>query len=263
MDNELKISKPRDDKGRFKKYLSPNVKQIPICKNCGDDFTRNSGNQLYCNACFNINVKCDYCSNVKQTRRTLYDYHKKNNSLGKFFCSKLCRTNWEKENRNETRFCKECENVFVIWKSSKQNFCSRKCYDIWQNTQEIRVCLWCKEEFKTQHNSKQTYCSKRCGLARNGETSIEILMRKELDKKEIKYRQYEKIGRFFVDFYLPKINTIIECDGIHWHSKPEVIERDKRKNEYLKNNGYILYRFTDKEINSDVKDCVDKIKELG
>ena len=40
------------------------------------------------------------------------------------------------------------------------------------------------------------------------------------------------------DFYLPQIKLVIECNGIYWHSKPESIKRDKRKKEWLENNGY-------------------------
>ena len=62
-----------------------------------------------------------------------------------------------------------------------------------------------------------------------------------------------------MDFLLDN-NIVIECDGIYWHTKPEVMERDKRKNEHLKQEGYTMFRFTDREILADVESCVNKVR---
>ena len=60
-----------------------------------------------------------------------------------------------------------------------------------------------------------------------------------------------------VDFFLPRHNIIIECDGEYWHTLPEVVSRDKRKNAYINSRGYSLYRFWESEINESVEACVD------
>jgi len=248
----------------WNKGISSKLPKNPyrVCKNCGKEYIPTSGKQHYCNYCFFIKLKCSFCGKEIKRRRTFYDFHLKNNTLSKHtFCSKECFTNFELKNRNETRICKECGKEFNCWISSTRKFCSRPCYDKWQNNREKRECAWCDNVFIAGENSTQLYCCKRCALASTGETNIEKLMREELERRHIKFKQYEKIGTFYVDFLL-KGKIIIECDGIHWHTMPEVIERDKRKNKYLKDNKYKLYRFTDKEILSDVKGCFKKIKEM-
>src|SRR5690625_1989088 len=109
-------------------------------------------------------------------------------------------------------------------------------------------------------------CSNECASAlgrRNVKykaTSIEIAMAEELSKRGIKYVEQYRIGnRYVSDFYLSDHNIIIECDGDYWHTLPEVITRDKRKNADIKARGYSLYRFWESEINESVEACVDII----
>lgn len=260
-----------DKNTRFKKGLIPwnkgktskvkIVKSIPKCLNCNKEFIKTSANQHYCKECFNIVIICPVCDVKFVRRRTLVDFWKNKNKDKKLYCSHKCMGK-DRETIPDL-YCVECNTLINnIYGQKNRKFCSRKCYDIWQNTQETRTCSWCKETFITQHNSNQVYCSKRCGLARKGETFIEKIMKRELLSRNIEFEQYKKIGPFFVDFYLPVTNTVIECDGEHWHNLPVVIERDIRKNKYLKDSGYNLYRFTGKEIYNDIKKCVDNINSL-
>lgn len=93
---------------------------------------------------------------------------------------------------------------------------------------------------------------------KGGRTSIEIKMADELDKRHVEFiEQYNIDDRYVVDFFLPRHNIIIECDGEYWHTLPEVVSRDKRKNAYINSRGYSLYRFWESEINESVEACVD------
>lgn len=95
-------------------------------------------------------------------------------------------------------------------------------------------------------------------LGKGARTSIEIKMADELSARGIDYIEQYNVGdRYVVDFYIPKYNIIIECDGDYWHNLPEVVAKDKRKNVYIKACGYSLYRFWEHEINTDVSACVD------
>lgn len=92
------------------------------------------------------------------------------------------------------------------------------------------------------------------------ETSIEKAMRKELRRRKIEFVTQKvlcKIAR--VDFYLPDYKVVIQCDGIHWHSTPDKVARDRRQDKVLRENGYLVFRFTDKEINENVSVCVDNV----
>jgi len=204
-----------------------------------------------------ITLKCPICGVAYDKRLTAYNYHKKRGRK-QFFCSKKCRG--ESQRNSEVRKCLECGKEFECWKSSRRKFCGRPCYDKWQNNKEKRECSWCGKPFTTWNNGNQKYCCKRCALASTGETNIEQLMRKELERRQIPFKQYQQIETFYVDFILDN-NIVVECDGVYWHTKPEVEERDLRKNELLKQEGYKLFRFTDKEILSDVKRCVDEVLE--
>lgn len=117
-------------------------------------------------------------------------------------------------------------------------------------------------EKERKRRSKQMIYMMKHKIIPSNDTKIEILMEKELINRNINYIKQWKYELGIADFFLPKENIVIECDGIHWHTMPEVVERDKRKNKYFKDNNYKLYRFTDKEVLSNVKRCINKIKEL-
>lgn len=99
--------------------------------------------------------------------------------------------------------------------------------------------------------------------SQRGPTSIERKMMNALNIAGIEYQFQKEIGRkFLCDFALSHYPIIIECDGIYWHSRPSAIRRDKSKDAYLKKCGYTVLRFTDKQINSDMDGCINKIKIL-
>jgi len=62
---------------------------------------------------------------------------------------------------------------------------------------------------------------------------------KLLDEEKIKYEREVKIGKWFADFLINK--TVLEIDGSQ-HEKKERKESDKIKDEFLKINGYGVYR---------------------
>lgn len=43
-------------------------------------------------------------------------------------------------------------------------------------------------------------------------------------------------------------NIIVEVDGERWHTSSEAIERDKKRDDDLKQNGYKVYRINAKNI---------------
>lgn len=79
-------------------------------------------------------------------------------------------------------------------------------------------------------------------------TSIEIMVQALLSTLEIKYEAHKKLGRWFVDIYIPASNLIIECDGDYWHSLPKNQDRDIRKTTWLTEHGYNLLRLPECEI---------------
>lgn len=100
------------------------------------------------------------------------------------------------------------------------------------------------------------------------DTSIEIAIENELIKRGINYLKQVPIDKIaIVDFYLPDINTIIQCDGCFYHNckihKAEYHKEqpviDERQNIALLKAGYKLYRFWEHDINNSASECIDKI----
>jgi very-short-patch-repair endonuclease len=92
------------------------------------------------------------------------------------------------------------------------------------------------------------------------ETSIERKMALELDKRNVSYLKNKWLKNIAnVDFYLPKENMVIECDGDYWHNLPGMKEKDDLKTQKLIEVGYKVFRFWEHEINKSPKDCVDQV----
>lgn len=106
---------------------------------------------------------------------------------------------------------------------------------------------------------KGTFCSRECYYRFNGETSIETLIRKELEKTNVNFRQEIQIGEFCVDFLLFDKKIAIECDGDYWHSERRAKRRDKRKDKFLESKGYRVYRFSETEIKTSAENCIKQV----
>lgn len=73
----------------------------------------------------------------------------------------------------------------------------------------------------------------------------------------IKGRGYHTVSRVWP----PKATGIlaVECDGKGFHTSPEQVEHDQKRDEYFKSKGIKTIRFTGAEINRDVSFCIDCI----
>jgi len=81
------------------------------------------------------------------------------------------------------------------------------------------------------------------------DTSIETKVKEWLDKKGINYIHPFNLGdKFQCDFYIPALNLIVECDGSYWHSRPDMIKRDKAKDAYAKKCRFHLIRLKEEDI---------------
>ena len=85
-----------------------------------------------------------------------------------------------------------------------------------------------------------------------------------------RFKRQVVIGPYIVDFYCSKLKLIIEIDGEqHFFEKNLVYE--KRREDFLNKEGYMLLRFYNSDINQKLSDtktmiyhsCIDRAKELG
>ena len=64
------------------------------------------------------------------------------------------------------------------------------------------------------------------------------------------------IKPFFADIFIPSDNVVIECDGEAFHKDKE---KDKRRDDYMKDLGLRVFRFTGKEIKQDTNGVASNI----
>ena len=91
------------------------------------------------------------------------------------------------------------------------------------------------------------------------DTSIEIKLQNAFKERGIVFETHKHIiGQ--PDIFIPP-NICIFCDGDYWHSRKSAIERDKMVSASLRNKGYIVLRFREHQINSDVNNCIRETEE--
>lgn len=70
-------------------------------------------------------------------------------------------------------------------------------------------------------------------VSKTENTSIELEIKRQLDELCLEYEQQKQCYNkryaksFYADFYLPKYDLIIECNGSYWHNLPDRKERDE------------------------------------
>ena len=96
---------------------------------------------------------------------------------------------------------------------------------------------------------------------RKEETLAEKMLWQELKNKKlgIKFRRQHPVEKFILDFYAPEIKLAIELDGkIHKENK----EYDELRTEYLNSKGIHLIHFWNSEIENNLEEVLEKIKNL-
>ncbi len=219
-----------------------------------------------------ISKKCLVCS-----KKFYVEQNVDRNGFGKF-CSHKCCGIFQRE--EVERKCETCGIRFKVnpcyLKNGFSKFCSVKCYikfgknnPNWRGGKIKKNCIVCGKNYyifpAIEKLGKSKFCSTNCCATwtnkhnKTKDTSIELLIGKELRKRGIKYQKQVIVGGIsVVDFLLPH-KIIIQADGLYWHSKPKTKERDSRQDNNYRNKGYKVFRFGENDIKESVKKCVDKI----
>lgn len=94
------------------------------------------------------------------------------------------------------------------------------------------------------------------------DTSIERAIEDELSAREIgHYKHFSILGRCQADKAFPDFKLAIFLDGDYWHRRKDVLEKDERINNLLRDKGWTVLRFWEAEIKRDPKSIVNKIEE--
>ncbi len=92
-------------------------------------------------------------------------------------------------------------------------------------------------------------------------TDAEKVLWLKLRRKQLKGYQFYRqkvIGDYIVDFYCPGARLIIEVDGGQ-HYGPEEMTKDRVRDEYLRNRGLNILRFSDRDVLVDRESVLEKI----
>lgn len=242
-------------------------REYAICKSCNKEFEvtlslKENGRGIYCSTnCKHMSLKkvikvnCCNCGSVFSRRP--FEHKKK-------FCSIKCLG--EGRRTRVTLSCKNCGNFFTAEPNriavGKGLFCSLNCYRETFPGKVTRECKWCKSEFEVfpsllKQVGGGSFCGRQCSgsyktsLQGGRRSSIEIMVESELKKLDFVFYSQYRIFKYLCDFYVPHLNLVIECDGDYWHSRPEVIKRDRIKDEWMKNNDYNIVRLKETDIRAD------------
>lgn len=102
------------------------------------------------------------------------------------------------------------------------------------------------------------------GLTKNFETSIERQLREALEARGFKHgvdfsTQYPLRFGYILDIAFPDEKVAVEADGTPWHSSDKARQRDHIKDKILSKMGWIVFRFSDRQIACDCGKCVELI----
>ncbi len=79
--------------------------------------------------------------------------------------------------------------------------------------------------------------------------------------KGYQFRRERPVLNYIADFMCMELNLIIEVDGLT-HEWEETLEKDKKKDVDLKEAGFIVLRFTDNEVLSQMHSVIEQIEEV-
>ena len=112
---------------------------------------------------------------------------------------------------------------------------------------------------------------------RSKDTKPELLLRKALWHRGIRYRKNYKVCGYQVDIAITKYKIAVFCDGTFWHGKDgdgsqvatntkfwrDKIQRNKERDLeatiLLRDNGWSVLRFWDDEIKKNLDKCLNKV----
>ena len=101
-------------------------------------------------------------------------------------------------------------------------------------------------------------------ILREQETKAEKILWTKLRNKQFGYRFRRQfgVGKYIVDFYCSKLKLVIEIDGATHATKKE-IEYDSHRQKFLENLGLIVKRYTNIDVEKNLRAVLDDIYEVG
>ncbi len=167
---------------------------------------------------------------------------------GAKFCSPKCAL--------VPRTCGWCGKVDMVERKRRARpFCSQLCAKAHSaEARKRRVsleCQWCGVSIERRPSEidkgRGKFCSRSCaGMGRpiNGRPSViaDAAIHEWATGHQELFLTEHRIGRWSIDLALPIRMLAIELDGEYWHSLPNMIEKDARKDAHLQRSGWTVKR---------------------
>lgn len=80
------------------------------------------------------------------------------------------------------------------------------------------------------------------------ETLPEYLVREALTALGVFFLAQCPYLWYTIDFYIPSTNTVLEVDGVYWHSSERMQKCDRARDKFMLGQGMNIIRITDAEI---------------
>jgi len=110
-------------------------------------------------------------------------------------------------------------------------------------------------------------------MERNGKlTKLSQTLRKNMTRQErklwydflsaypVRFRRQVVIGNYIVDFYCHRAKLVVELDGSQ-HYMEEGLAADTQRTEYLQSLGLLVLRFSNLDINENLRGVCQRIEE--
>lgn len=69
-------------------------------------------------------------------------------------------------------------------------------------------------------------------------------------------------GPYRVDFMWPNEKVIVECDGVTYHSDPDRVMSDKKRDRYFSSRGWLTLRYSTPELEADAVGCANEVIDI-
>jgi very-short-patch-repair endonuclease len=234
-----------------------------VCPVCGKKMA--SITQKHNEVCENFNFKTAYC-------KLYLENHKKTEKQKKYQSRKLKERFKTPEGDITRKQIGEASirfNADPIFKKAKSErskevqsrpenklFHSEQSKAMWSDPAfKKRMKKYVKDNIKELQESAQRarHCSKK-------QSKLHIAYKKSMEEKKLDgFISEYSYGPYSIDEADPLAKIVIEVDGCYWHGcsfcefpgDSRIKATDKRKNSYLKNRGWVIFRFKEHEIKKD------------
>lgn len=206
-------------------------KKIKYCRNCGKKIDKN---KKFCNS------SCSATFNNKNRKMSEETKEKIRNKL----------------KTGRTKYFKKCSNCNKIYESIKKNqkYCSIECVN------DAGVSIETRKKISNIMKKLIKEGKHKGWQSRNILSYPEKFFIKVLNNNNISFEHNKVINKkdlgldepynYFLDFYIKDKKIDLEIDGSQ-HNEPKRIKSDKKRDYWLKKNGYNVYRIKWKNINNE------------